>query len=283
MDSRIAAAPARLPAPRRWLDTLRAVAFVTYKEWAAYRSHMLLSLLVGPAFFLAQSFVWTAVFAGRETVGGFGLRDMLAYYGASTLIYYLTMDFADWNLQMHIRMGSFVTFMLRPLSHRWFAFAQKVGHRLLGFVFEFIPVWTIIALGFGIVLVPADWCWGLLSVALAFAMMFLVNYTVGMLAFWLVRTDGIRALFALLRDLMAGTFIPLSFFPQAVQSVLFFLPFQFTGYLPVRVFLGHYELAGISLSLPQAVGAQALAVAAMWALSGLVWRLGSRRFTGVGV
>ena len=42
---------------RASLKTLRAVAFVTWKEWAAYRSHMLLSLVVGPAFFLAQVFI----------------------------------------------------------------------------------------------------------------------------------------------------------------------------------------------------------------------------------
>ncbi len=268
---------------RRVWASLRAVAFVTYKEWAAYRSHMLLSLLVGPAFFLAQSFIWRAVFTGHQTLGGFDLHAMLAYYGVSTIIYYITMDFADWNLQMHIRMGSFLTFMLRPMSHRWFAFSQKVGHRILGFLFEFIPVWCILALGFGIVLLPVHWGWALLSILLGFVMMFLLNYTVGMLAFWLVRTDGIRSLFALVRDLLAGTFLPLSFFPLGVQQVLFFLPFQFTAYVPVRVFLGSYEMAGLHLDIPVIVGIQAVAVAVMGLVSELVWRLGARRFTGVGV
>lgn len=272
----------RLPAIVRLWTTLRAVAFVTYKEWAAYRSHMLLSLLVGPAFFLVQSFIWKAVYTGHDNLGGFNLNGMLAYYGVSTIIYYVTMDFADWNLQMHIRMGSFLTFMLRPLSHRWFAFSQKIGHRILGFIFEFIPVWCIIALGFGIVLIPANWGWSILSITLGFVMMFFLNYSVGLLAFWLVRTDGIRSLFALLRDLLAGTFIPLSFFPLGLQQVLFFLPFQFCCYVPVRVFLGHYEMAGISFSVPTIVGFQAIAVAVMWGVSEMIWRLGARRFTGAG-
>lgn len=272
----------RLSAPVRWWATLRAVAFVTYKEWAAYRSHMLLSLLVGPAFFLSQFFIWKALYSQHTTLGGFDLAGMLAYYGITTILYYLTMDFADWNLQMHIRAGSFLTFLLRPLSHRWFAFSQKVGHRILGFLFEFLPVWAILAWGFGIVLLPHDWFWTGLSVALGFIMMFLINYTVGLVAFWLVRTDGIRGLFALLRDLLAGTFLPLSFFPLPVQQVLFFLPFQFTSYVPVRVFLGHYELGGLSLSIPAIVGIQALAVVAMGLITELVWRLGVRRFTGVG-
>ncbi|HYW82962.1 MAG TPA: ABC-2 family transporter protein, partial [Spirochaetia bacterium] len=134
---------------------LKAVAFATYKEWAAYRSHMLLSLLVGPAFFLAQVFIWKAVYAGRETIAGFSLQNMLFYFGAASIITYLIMDFADWNLQMLIHTGRFLTFALRPLSHRFFALSQKVGHRALGFLFEFIPVWLIFALVFRIPLLPA--------------------------------------------------------------------------------------------------------------------------------
>ncbi len=264
------------------IRTLKAVAFVTYKEWAAYRSHMLLSLLIGPAFFLCQLFIWKAVYAGKETLGGLSLQGMLYYYGAASVIYYLTMDFADWNLQMLIRTGRFLTFALRPISHISFALAQKVGHRALGFLFEFIPVWLIFALVFRIPLVPARPLLAAASIALGFLMMFLVNYSVGILSFWLVRTDGIRALFRLARDFLAGTFIPLSFFPGVVQKVMFFLPFQFLTYVPVRVFIGRYELAGISLQLPQIVGIQALAVLVMWAVSTMLFRLGIRRYTGVG-
>lgn len=262
--------------------TLRAVAFVTWKEWAAYRSHMLLSLAIGPAYFLAQVFIWKSVFAGKETLGGLTLEGMLLYYGASSVIYYLTMDFADWNLQMLVRTGRFLTYILRPMSHRFFAFSQKAGHRMLGFVFEFIPVWLIFFFVFRIPLVPARPFWAALSIALAFVIMFLINYSAGLLAFWLTRTDGIRALIRLLRDLLAGVFIPLSFFPEAAQKILFFLPFQFTSYVPVRVFLGSYDLAGMRLEIHEIVGLQAIMALAMFGVTEALWRLGIKRFTGAG-
>ena len=84
---------------------LQAVAVATYKEWAAYRSHMLLSLFVGPAFFLAQVFIWKAVYAGRETHRGLQPAEHALYFGAASVIQYLVMDFADWNLQMLIQTG----------------------------------------------------------------------------------------------------------------------------------------------------------------------------------
>lgn len=269
--------------PGRGPAILRAVAVVTYKEWAAYRSHMLLSLVIGPAWFLAQGFIWRALFVGREELAGFRLEEMLRYYGTAAVIYYLTMDFADWNLQMLVRTGKFLTFALRPVDHRTFALAQKLGHRALGFVFEFLPVWLIFTFGFRVPLWPAAPFWALLSVALAFLMMFLVNYAVGLLSFWLTRTDGLRALVRFARDLLAGTLVPLTLFPAGVQKVMFFLPFQFISYVPVRVCLGHYQLGGVELSLPAVVACQAAAVVVMWLATGILYRTGIRRYTGVGV
>ncbi|MGE5670738.1 MAG: ABC transporter permease [Fibrobacterota bacterium] len=264
------------------LRMLKAVALVTYKEWAAYRSHMLLSLVVGPVFFLAQVFIWTAVYAGRNELGGFTLEQMLLYYGVSSIIYYLIMDFADWNLQMLIRTGKFLTYVLRPMPHPFFAFSQKIGHRILGFLFEFIPVWLIFFFLFHIKLIPAGPSWTIVSVMFSFVIMFLLNYSIGILAFWLTRTDGIRALIRLFRDLMAGVFIPLSFFPDAIQKILFFLPFQFVSYVPTRVFLGSYTLAGWNISIPLIVGIQGLALIGMLIVTATLWRLGIKRFTGVG-
>lgn len=268
---------------RRLLEATRAIALATYKEWAAYRSHMAVSILIGPVYFLVQYFIWQAIFSNRETLNGFTLEQMLAYYGVMAVTTYLTFDFADWNLQMLVRTGKYVTFVLRPVSHRFFALAQKIGHRTLGFFLEFVPVFLIFAFVFRIKLMPASIGWAILSLVLGFLMTFFVNYCIGLTAFWLVNAAGVRRMFLMIRDLTAGMFLPLTFFPEVVQKVLFVLPFQFMQYVPVRVWIGEYELAGISLSIPQVVGLQALAVLLMWGLSEILVRLGMRRFTGVGV
>lgn len=266
----------------RSCNVMKAVAFVTYKEWAAYRSHMVVSLLVGPCFFAVQYFIWQAVFTTRNSINGLSLKQVLTYYGIAAVINYLTFDFADWNLQMLIHTGKFLPFMLRPLSHRYFALAQKVGHRALGLWMEFIPISLLFALIFKIRLWPPQPFWAVLSILLSFLMTFLVNYSVGISGFWLTKSDGLRRLFLILRDLLAGSFIPLTFFPVGVQKILFFLPFQFITYVPIRVFIGSYQLAGITLSVPQIVGLQAIAVLGMWGVTEVLWRLGIRRFTGVG-
>lgn len=261
---------------------LKAVAFATYKEWAAYRSHALVSLFVGPVYFLVQVFIWNAVYASHGSINGLSLHQMLTYFGIAALINYLIMDFADWNLQMLIQTGKFLTFMLRPVSHIYFALSQKVGHRILGFIFEFLPVYLVFFFIFKIRILPVKPVWGLVSMSLGFVMMFLVNYCVGITAFWLTRTSGIRRMFLLLRDICSGVLLPLTFFPGFLQQALLFLPFQYIAYVPIRVFLGSYQLGGLTLSIPQIVGLQAVAVGVMTIFTLAFFRLGIRRFTGVG-
>ncbi|MFC6334667.1 ABC transporter permease [Paenibacillus septentrionalis] len=268
---------------RQQFAIIRAIGFVTYKEWAAFRSHMLASLFVGPVLFLVQVFIWQAMFEGKDIINGLTFAQMLTYYGVATLIHYVTFDFADWNLQMLVRSGKFVTFALRPLPHWLFALAQKIGHRSLALGVEVLPVLLLFIFLFQVDLMPAAPGWATASILLSFMMSFFINYCVGLTAFWIVRAEGVRRVFLLLKDICAGVFLPLSFFPEVVQKILFFLPFQFITYLPTRVFIGDYELAGISLSLAQAVGLQAIAVVLTGCVTLLLYHAALKRFTGVGV
>ncbi|NLW59700.1 MAG: hypothetical protein GX073_05050 [Firmicutes bacterium] len=265
-----------------WFGVLKATAFSTYKEWAAYRSQMAISIFVGPVFFLIQLFIWRAVYATRTTLNGLTLEQMLTYYGIVAVIGYLTYDSADWDLQWLIRNGSFLTYMLRPVSYCFLAFAQKIGHRLLALWVEIIPVGLLFLFVFKIRLVPAEPGWALFSLGLSFVLVFLTNYCIGITAFWLTKTEGIRRAFLTLRNLSAGMLIPLNFFPAWMQKLLFYLPFQFITYVPTRVFIGHYELAGISLSIPRVVGLQVVATLVMLVVARLLWACGIKRFTGVG-
>lgn len=264
------------------LEECRAVAFVTYKEWSAYRTHSLVSVFVGPVYLIVQYFIWTAVYGSTDMVGGLELSETIRYFGASALIGYLTMDFADWNLQMLVRTGKFLTFMLRPMHHRFFALSQKLGHRTLGFFFEFLPCFLIFLLVFGDGMLPHNIIWTVVSVALAFLMNFYVNYCIGMTAFYMVQANGARAVYQLLAQIFSGALIPLSFFPSAVQRLMMFLPFQYTNYIPAMVWTGNGSIGAMKLTVPQAVLCQAAATVAAALMSEVLYRASVKRFTAVG-
>lgn len=259
----------------------QAVIQATYKENLAYRSNMAVSLITQPVFFLVQYFIWQAVFQAHDTVSGFTLNTMLYYFAVSSLIGFLNWDNADGTLQRLVQTGKFITFQLRPVSHLYYAFFEKVGHRILAFWVEMVPIFCFYLL-FGIKPIPVIPFWAILSVALSFVLGFLINYTIGIMAFWLVKTNGLTRALLVIKDLCSGLFLPLTLFPNEVQKVLFFLPFQFVSYVPVRVFMGSYELAGISMPIPQIVGLQALMVVLTFFLNRIIWHFAIKRFTGVG-
>ena len=264
---------------------IRSIAFVTYKEWSAYRSHSMVSIFVGPVYFLVQYCIWKAVYmakGGTESViNGMSFNQMLTYFGTNALIGYLTMDFADWNLQMLVRTGKFLTFALRPIDHKLFAFSQKLGHRILGFTFEFIPCFMIFLFVFRISLIPEHWILAVLSIILGFCMTFLVNYCIGLTGFWIVRAEGLRKVFQTLQTVFSGMLVSLVFF-GSWQKILFFLPFQYMIYVPSRVCTGSYELAGMNLDLNVAVAFQAVAVLIFFGITCLLYKAAMKRFNGVG-
>lgn len=261
---------------------LKEVAVVTYKEWSVYRTHSMVSIFVGPVYFIVQYYIWNAVYHDKANINGMDLAQTLTYFGISALLSYLLMDFADWNLQMLVRTGKFLTFALRPLHHRFFALSQKFGHRVLGFIIEFVPCYIIFYFLFDIKLVPKYPVWAIISIILAFFMNFYVNYTIGMTAFWLVQANGIRQVYQLLANLFSGTLIPLLFFPKVLQKAMFFLPFQYTSYVPIMVFTGSYSLGGVTMSIPEIVGLQAVVLVLMIGLSEFIYRISIKRFCGVG-
>lgn len=264
------------------IDVCIAVAFVTFKEWGAYRSHSMVSIFVGPVYFIVQYFIWTAVYGTTQSLNGMELSQMIRYFGANALIGYLVMDFADWNLDMLVRTGKFLTFALRPLNHRFFAFSQKVGHRLLGFIIEFVSCFLIFTLLFKIDMRPAHLGWLVVSIMLAYLMNFYVRYCLGMASFWLVQTGGVRSVYALVSSIFSGMLIPLVFLPKPLQTIQFLLPFQYTSYVPAMVFLGQYSLGDISMSIPAIVGIQAIAVLAVFGISELMYKSAMKQFTAVG-
>ena len=264
------------------IRTVWAIAVATYKEWFAYRTHSLVSAFTGPAQFLIMVSIWRAVYTNTGAVGGLSLDEMIAYYSVSTLISYLTMDSADWNLQMLIRTGKYTMFALRPLHHRLFAFSQKAGHRTLGVLFEFLPVYLIFTFAFRFTLRPAHWACFLASVALAWLMVFYINYSLGLAGFWLVNTGGLRSVVHLLTSVCSGALFPLLLLPPGLQRLIFFLPFQFTSYVPCMIYAGRYSLGAFSMGMEAALALQAAYVLGFWGLSEVLYRAGMKRYTAVG-
>jgi ABC-2 type transport system permease protein len=263
-------------------QAVAAVAMVTIKEWAAYRSHMAVSLITGPLRFLTMAWIWKSTMSGGAQVGSMDRDELVAYSGLAILVGYALFDFADWNLHMLVRTGRYANYLLLPIAHVKIAFSQKLGHRVLALLLEALPVWALVSWWLGRPLAPMHPIWFALSLAQAFILVFLINYATGLIGFWMVRTEGLRRCLALLRDTLGGAYIPLAFFPLAWQSAIFLLPYAWALYIPLRIGLGRIEVAGHTLTPALAVACQSV-VTALWGLAVFgLHRLAMRRFLAAG-
>jgi len=264
------------------LDVYKTIAFAAIKENIVYRSHMMVSIFVGPVYFIVQYFIWTAVYGGEGTLKGIEYLQMVRYFGVLTLIGYITWDSTDTVLSKLIRTGKFLTFALRPIHHPFYELSRKIGHRLDATLIEALPCALIFILLFKIDLTPSNIPWAIISIILASMIFFFVSYIIGLTSFWIVDSQGIRAFYYLLYGVFSGSFFPLVFFPKPLQMIQFFLPFQYTSYIPAMVFIGKYTFGGIELSIPAIVGIQALALLCIFVMSELLYNSAMKQYTAVG-
>ena len=269
----------------RHLRLLRTAAALSFKSSLVYRFDALFALLTSPLYLLAQWVVWREVFrtSGQATLGGFDFKSMFSYLAISYLTTSLTWDRATDLLKTEIRDGSFVVYLLRPFSFLHFGLLAKLGDRGMALVFEVLPVALVLGLFFGFDLFHCrDWAAFLAALVLAFFISYLIAVLLGMLAFWIVRPDGVIWIYATFARFLNGTWLPLSIFPAAVQPFFLLLPFQFIAFVPARLFTGEYELAGVQMASTTVLAYGVAQASILFCLTLFMWRISVRRFCGVG-
>ena len=79
--------------------------------------------------------------------------------------------------------------------------------------------------------------------------------------------------------LFSGYVLPIDLMPEAVQKIIFYLPFQYLVYFPVNIYLGRLD----TIEIIQGLAIQTFWVFALWGLMRLAWARGIRHFEAVGI
>jgi ABC-2 type transport system permease protein len=116
------------------------------------------------------------------------------------------------------------------------------------------------------------------AAVLGFAVRFMLDWSVALIAFWTTRTMAVNRTYYAASMFMSGRVAPLALLPAPLGTLAQGLPFYYALAFPVELVLGR-------LSLDQAL--RGFAMQAVWlglgaALITTVWRAAVRRFTAVG-
>ena len=118
---------------------------------------------------------------------------------------------------------------------------------------------------------------GLLAIALAFTINFLLHAGIASLCFWSERASALERLILLPHLFLSGLLAPLSTFPPGLRAFAEATPFPWMLAFPARVLA-----LDPTLDLARGFALQALWIALLLPLAVVIWRAGVGRYTAMG-
>ncbi len=248
---------------------------VYYAYMLEYRAELFLWALSGSLPLIMMG-VWVKASQG----GQFGLaaNDFAHYFMAVFIIRQLTAVWVIWDFEKEVLQGQLSHRLLQPIDPVWHHVASHISERIARLPF------IVVLVGLFCFLYPqAIWLPSLsnlllfcVTVVMAFALRFLMQYTYALFAFWTERASAIEQFFFLLHLFLSGMIAPLDVFPDAVREVALWTPFPYMINFPASLLIG----------LPVDLG-RGLLVMLGWGLLFFVWnrwlwRKGLKHYSGMG-
>lgn len=222
----------------------------SFQRASAYRADAWTRILGNIMSLGMWAFIWYALYQGKGSVESVSLHSMLSYilvslalqgiHGAGTKL---------WEIQERVRTGDIAMEMLRPYDYPIRMLFSDLGSMAFYFITAIIPLYTVIFLLFKPVMPTSISVFVLfvLSVILGYLIRFCIELTFGLFTFWLVETGGVEDIFYFSISLFSGSVVPLWFFPDWLEQIARYLPFQGIYFVPNAIFVG--ELTGQALHL----------------------------------
>ena len=232
----------------------------SYMVGMVYRFGFLFTILGNIVYMGVSYYLWRSIYANAETIRGMTFNETFLYIALGSAVFILLKTYADWYISYEIREGLIASYLIKPLDYGLYSLFVALGGALMNLTAITVPTILLltlvfhvtIELGAGLVLFP-------LSLLLAFVISFCFDYFIGLLAFYTESTWGLSITKEILIMVMSGAFVPLQFFPDALQKILLALPFQAIYYTPLMM-VSKPDL-GLETFLPM------LAVQLFWAIA----------------
>ncbi len=252
----------------------------------SYRVDFWLNVIVEfAAQFAIVYFLWQYMFEnqGAERIQGYTFHGIVIYYLSVILLGKLVRGKGfDAAVSTDIYEGGLNRYLIFPSAYFPIKYAQHLGMMLPSLVqFALFGAVTVAWVGFPAGATPTPASIGMAAVAVAVANLlhFTLSFPIQATAFWADNVWSLEVAKRFATTLLGGAMLPLEMFPERMQAVLYWLPFQYFFHFPARVFLGQVTAAewGRGLVLALAWGC-VLALICRW-----VWQRGRLKYTGVGI
>ncbi|MDF2716581.1 MAG: hypothetical protein K0R28_3506 [Paenibacillus sp.] len=183
--------------------------------------------------------LWSALL-GEGSVQGTTVADMMAFVMINMIVSALTRSNIANKLAERFNDGSIAIDFIRPIRLKYYLISEQLGENLYSTIFHILPVAVVGLVFLDIQLPDAWWQSGMfvLTLVLGIVLVYMINYLIGLLVFWMKTAFYTNWLLGALMELFAGSVVPLWFYPAGLYHVAMALPFRFISFEPISIFLG---------------------------------------------
>lgn len=256
------------------------LAKVAFQEVTVYPARVIGILGVRMMTWLSFLVLWRVIYSERELVGTYTLADMVTYYSLAliitelTRVWTVTRQFADF-----VHKGTLSMWLLKPVRISPALFTTFLAERACYTIFPTLLFVGAIFFKPALFQMPHHLFYFFVSLILSVLLAHLMCSLVGIAAFWLTQTNGLRNVFARLMEVLGGMIFPIELLPEGIRkNLLDFLPFQFTQFIPISIYMG--KLGDRSIS--ELLMLQLLWVGVFAVFYWLVWEKGIKKYEAVG-
>jgi ABC-2 type transport system permease protein len=228
------------------------VAVATIKQEMAYRFDFFTATLGALLTMSLVYYLWTAIYRSAATM-------QLSY---QALITYVCLGQAFSfarpgqrrvivRIGAGIRSGDVLMDLIRPTDYQLLTFSDTLGAYLMETVMVSLPSYLLAFLLFRInpPASPEAAIGFVVSLFGAFFLVFSLDFFIGLMAFWTFSIWGLGYAKMAVLDILAGTIIPLTLFPEWLRRIALALPFQGMAYTPLAIYIGTIQSSAIWTSI----------------------------------
>ena len=207
-----------------------------------YRAEVIVNTLEIFTRMLFAWLLWSAIFSGQETVGGFTFQAMLFYYILSSFLSSFDLSGAvSGEMSGRIRDGTFSRYMVIPTNTQLHFLAQNIGTSAFYILFTAI-LSSICMVIFNVNLqfstdIVKIFC-AIIMVFLGLIFMVFLHFFIGILTFKFQDIDFFIRIQGIVLELVTGSIFPLILLPPSIIRTMHFVPFIHVVYTPVMLLMG---------------------------------------------
>lgn len=247
------------------------------QELFEYRFDFIASTSKYSMMVIMMTLIWVAV--GKTADLPLTSQETVRYFFFSAMLFSLS-NFHTSYIEDDIRLGLLNKFLLKPISAFGYYFVYESAAATLETLLKALVMFPFLWLfGFGFSLEISRVLLCLLFFPVIFCFAFTFFSLISGLAFWITEAFAVRWAVTILMRFVAGTLLPISFFPTSIQAIMYWLPFQHLAYTPIQI---------IQSKMTLTEGWISLAILVCWTLVMQIlryfqWQAGYKQFEGSGI